>query len=286
MCIAAAIAGAAVVGAGASIYAGDKAASAQKDAASQASGTQLQMYNQTRADQTPWRTSGTQALSALDAYYGLQGLGASGGGGSGTGAPTVGYGSLGMGGRGGGFGPEQRIPTPQGGQGAQSGQVSAADINQRIQNLPGYQFQFDQGNQAVQQNLAARGLLNSGAAGKALTQYGQGYAQSASQDYLNGLRSLAGLGQTSAQATGAAGANAANQIGSNQIYAGNASAAGYANQSNAIQGGLQGLVGAVGYSGYGGGGSGYGPQGGLWNSPSGGGNPLNGGWGPWTTGLN
>lgn len=38
--------------------------------------------------------------------------------------------------------------------------------------------------------------------------------------------------------------NAANQIGSNQIYAGNAQATGYANQSNAINSGLSGLTGA------------------------------------------
>lgn len=123
--------------------------------------------------------------------------------------------------------------------------AGAAD-NKLIQSLPGYQFNFQQGNQAVQRNLAASGLLDSGAAQKALTQYGQGYATNASGQYLNGLQSLAGLGQTSAANTGAAGANAANQIGSNQIYAGNAQASGYASQSNAINAGLSGLSGIYG----------------------------------------
>jgi hypothetical protein len=130
-----------------------------------------------------------------------------------------------------------------------NGQVdpnAAANDNKLIQNLPGYQFNLQQGNQAVQRNLAANGLLDSGAAQKALTQYGQGSAMQASGQYLNGLQSLAGLGQSATAQTGAAGANAANQIGSNQIYAGNAQASGYANQSNAINSGLSGLSGIYG----------------------------------------
>ena len=78
MCVAAAIAGAAVVGAGASIYSANKAAGAQESAANQASGTQLQMYNQSRADQAPWRQAGGQALNALSQWYGLGGVGGAG----------------------------------------------------------------------------------------------------------------------------------------------------------------------------------------------------------------
>ena len=198
-----------VVGAGAAIYGASqagKAANAQAGAAQNASNTQLQMYNQTRQDQGPWRQAGGEALNALEGYYGLPGA-------DGKVDPNAG-----------------------------------ARDTKLIQNLPGYQFNLQQGNQAVQRDLAAKGLLDSGAAGKALTQYGQGYAMNASNQYLNGLQSLAGLGQTSTQATGAAGANAANQIGSNQIYAGNAQASGYANQSNAINQGLSGLSGI--YSNY------------------------------------
>ena len=35
--------------------------------------TQLSMYNQTRADQTPWRVAGGNAVGALSSYYGLPG---------------------------------------------------------------------------------------------------------------------------------------------------------------------------------------------------------------------
>src|SRR5581483_1138936 len=202
--IAAAIAGAAVVTAGATVYSSDKAASAQKSAANQANLTQSQQYAQTREDQTPWRVSGGNAVNALDQFYGL---------------PTVNA------------------------DGTTNG-ASTPDYNQILSNLPGYQFQQQQGNQAVQRNLAASGLLQSGAAGKALQTYGQGLASNYATQYANGLQSLAGLGQTSTQATGVAGMNAANQISSNQIYAGNAQASGYVGQANAINAGLSGLSGA------------------------------------------
>lgn len=209
--VASAIGGAAVLGAVVSSNSASKGAAAQQNAANTASQTQLQMYNQTRQDQTPWRTAGGNAISALSSYYGLPGANGA--------QPNL----------------------------AQTG----LDDNKLISSLPGYQFNLDQGQQAVERNLASKGLLSSGAGAKALLQYGQGYAENAANDYTNGLKSIAGIGQSSVQATGAAGANAANQVGSNQIYSGNAQATGYANQSNAINQGLSGLTGAFGqYQGY------------------------------------
>lgn len=183
------------------------AADKQANAAKDANSTQLYMYNTTRDDQAPWRQTGGAAVNALGQWYGIGGTSQQGTGSS-----------------------------------AQVRPGNAPDLTK----LPGYQFQFQQGQTAVERNLAARGLLNSGAAGKALEQYGQGVASDYSTQYVNGLQSLAGLGQTSAQATGAAGANAANQIGANQIYAGNAAASGAVGQANAINSGLSGLVGLYG----------------------------------------
>jgi hypothetical protein len=199
-----AAAGATAYAANASAGAAKNAANAQVQAGQNASQTQLNMYNQTRQDQAPWRQAGGNALNSLEGYYGLPGA-------NGKVDPNAG----------------------------------AAD-NKLIQSLPGYQFNLQQGNQAVQRNLAANGLLDSGAAQKALTQYGQGMATQASGQYLNGLQSLAGLGQSSTAQTGQAGTYAGAQIGSNQIYAGNAQASGYANQSNAINSGLSGLSGIYG----------------------------------------
>lgn len=205
--IAAAIAGAAVVGTAATVYSSNKAAGAQRDASNRANLTQSEQYAQTRADQAPWRAEGSQAVSALGQYYGLGGVNSDG---------------------------------------SPNGSASIPDYNSILSGLPGYQFQRDQGNQAVQRNLAAAGLLQSGAAGKALQQYGQGVASNYATQYVNGLQSLAGLGQTSVQSTGNIGANTANQIGANQIYSGNAQASGYAATGNAINSGLSGIAGAYG----------------------------------------
>lgn len=57
---------------------------------------------------------------------------------------------------------------------------------------PGYQFQFDQGKQAVTRGMAARGFLDSGNEGIALEQYGQNFAKSAYNDRLTQLAGLAG----------------------------------------------------------------------------------------------
>ena len=65
MCVAAAIAGAAVVGAGAAIYSSNKAASAEKSAANTASNTQLGMFNQTQQNLSPFIGAGQTAQNQL-----------------------------------------------------------------------------------------------------------------------------------------------------------------------------------------------------------------------------
>jgi len=71
MGIAAAIAGAAVIGGVATVASGNKAANAQKDAANSSIAEQQRQYDQTRADQAPWRTAGAGALSKLAGLYGV-----------------------------------------------------------------------------------------------------------------------------------------------------------------------------------------------------------------------
>lgn len=67
-------------------------------------------------------------------------------------------------------------------------------------NTPGYQFAFDQGNQALQrQQQAGAGGGAGGRAMKEAIRYGQGYADTRYQDY---LRTLLGLGQQGQQAVG------------------------------------------------------------------------------------
>jgi hypothetical protein len=69
----AAIIGAATIGAGASIYGANKAASAQTKAANQASQVQKEQYAQTRADLAPYRDTGTTALGQYSSLLGQNG---------------------------------------------------------------------------------------------------------------------------------------------------------------------------------------------------------------------
>jgi hypothetical protein len=88
---------------------------------------------------------------------------------------------------------------------------------------PGYQFQFDQGMDALNRRRAAGGMLNSGNADVDAIKFGQG---TANQEYQNWLKNLQTGGQMGLQATGAAAqgqgqgytnlANLAQQYGLNQ----------------------------------------------------------------------
>ncbi len=140
-----------------------------------------------------------------------------------------------------------------------------------MQNDPAYQFDLQQGQQALSRSAAARGVADSGGAAKALAQYTQSNAanayqqvfgnaltqyqqaynqfQQGQQNVFNRNASLAGLGQTSVGQLNSAGSNAANnvagiqmgaasQIGANTIGAGNAMASGFVGAGNAINSGI------------------------------------------------
>lgn len=70
---AAIIGGSALLGAGASVYGANKAASAQKKAAQQAGDIQRQQYEQTRGDLAPYRDVGSNALSRYQNLLGMNG---------------------------------------------------------------------------------------------------------------------------------------------------------------------------------------------------------------------
>lgn len=73
MGIATAIIGSAVLGAGASIASGNKAAKAQQRAAQQSADIQRQQYEQTRADLAPYRDMGESAMKPYAGALGLMG---------------------------------------------------------------------------------------------------------------------------------------------------------------------------------------------------------------------
>lgn len=66
------------------------------------------------------------------------------------------------------------------------------------QNSTGYQFGLNQGEQSINGNAAAQGLLGSGATGKALESYGQNYANTQYGNYTNQLQQLLNSGNQSA----------------------------------------------------------------------------------------
>ena len=122
-----------------------------------------------------------------------------------------------------------------------------------FQGSPGYQWQLQQGQQAIQNTAAAKGGVASGNTLKALTSYGQGLANQDWYNYLNQLSGLAGSGQNAAVNLGAAGQNYATAAGNNSLAIGNAQAQNYVtqsqigqNQTNALLGPLTTLGNSVG----------------------------------------
>jgi hypothetical protein len=110
---------------------------------------------------------------------------------------------------------------------------------------PAYQFDLNQGLQAIQRSAAAKGGLMSGGTLKSLNDYAQGQASNEYQNsynrfmnnqntQFNRLASLAGLGQTANGAIGQAGMNMANNVGNNIMGAANASGAAQIASGNAI----------------------------------------------------
>lgn len=193
----------AVVGAVIASDASRSASNKQADAAAASNDTQLQMYNQTRADNQPALQARNASLSRLQDLLGISGnKGASG------------YGSF-------------------------ASPIKVGDV----QNEAGYQFGLDQGQAGLNKQLAARGMLNSGAALKAASRYATDYASTKYNDaynrlasdqtrQLNALQSTAGLGQSGAGTISSAGTAAANNISSTQQGLGNALAASQISQAN------------------------------------------------------
>jgi hypothetical protein len=204
-----AIAGASLLGAGASVYGSTKAAEAQKEAANQANATQLQMYNQQRADLAPYTQAGGEGLNALRTYLGV---------GDNTSAANYG-------------GYNQRFGMDQ----------FTAD--------PGYAFRLSEGMKGLNANAAARGGLISGAALKAATNYGQQAGSQEYTNAFNrfmqqkeaertGYGDLARIGQASAAGQAAAAGQYGTAAAQNYANAGQAQASGYVGATNAINQGL------------------------------------------------
>ena len=84
---------------------------------------------------------------------------------------------------------------------AQAGQPTFNFTGQNLQSEPGYQFQLQQGNQAVQQSQVAKGMGLSGATLKALDNYSQGLAGTSYQNAYNRALQTFGANQQANQQT-------------------------------------------------------------------------------------
>ncbi|MDC4306312.1 DNA transfer protein p32 [Acinetobacter baumannii] len=140
-----------------------------------------------------------------------------------------------------------------GGMGA-NGQFMKTYSGQDIYNDPSYKFRLKQGLDAIQSGAAAQGGLLSGAAQKALSDYGQDFA---SQEYQNAynrfnadqtnqynrLSNLVGLGQSAAAGVGNAGLQTGQAIANNTMAGANAQAAGTIAAGNRNANNFQTLLG-------------------------------------------
>lgn len=113
--------------------------------------------------------------------------------------------------------------------------VNAGGLNMptasTISSMPGYQFNFNQGLNALQNSAIAKGGLNSGNAMKAVMQYGQDYAGSQWKDYMNQNNQLmnqwlqlANLGQNSAAGSASNAMSSGNTLANIYANAGNTQA--------------------------------------------------------------
>jgi hypothetical protein len=104
-----------------------------------------------------------------------------------------------------------------------------------VASLPGYQFQMQQGSEAVARNMASAGFMGSGNEAAALEQYGQGLASSFYGQQTQLLSSLAGLtapsspsqlGNAATAANTSAGAQWSNTLAQMGVMAGRYGTAG------------------------------------------------------------
>lgn len=99
---------------------------------------------------------------------------------------------------------------------------SAKSAFDRYRESTGYQFRLGEGQNAINTGYAAKGLLESGAAQKALLRYGQDFGSGEFGNYLGALQGQQSLGASSASALAGVGQNYAGMVTANNNNAGSA----------------------------------------------------------------
>lgn len=113
---------------------------------------------------------------------------------------------------------------------------------------PDYQFRLQQGLSGITGNAAARGMLQSGATLKGITDYSGNLAAGELGNWRNGLFNLAGLGQVATNQGANAGQNFANAFTNTQMQNAANLGSSYMNQGNAWAQGIGGIGGALGWA--------------------------------------
>lgn len=119
--------------------------------------------------------------------------------------------------------------------GTAGGDASSPAFNNYL-NSTGYDFQMDQGQRAITGSAAAKGLLNSGATGKALTTFGQNLGATTFNNYLGQLNTQSAQGITAAGQIGQAGSSGGTAAGTAAVNGGNAMANGISTAANQVGG--------------------------------------------------
>lgn len=184
MCIAAAIAGAAIIGGVGSAVAGHEAAGATKSATNASIAAQQTAQQQQQALNAPYASIGTGTPGAggapgtpgaIDQYKALLGLG------------------------------------PQG----------AAGVQQTLANTPGYQFQQQQGTQNTVNQASAMGLGLSGNTLEGLSKFNSGLADTTYQQAVGNAQNAVTIGQNAAAGTGSGILQTGANVGSALVNQGN-----------------------------------------------------------------
>ena len=115
-----------------------------------------------------------------------------------------------------------------------------------FQASPGYDFRLQQGVNALDRSAASKGMLLSGAQGKAVTDYGQNTASQEWGNYINQLMGLSGQGASAAGATNKAATDAYNNGNNNLMTGLMGQASSYSNAANALANGITGATNSLG----------------------------------------
>lgn len=239
--------------------AADQAAQLQYKESQDALNFQKQQYGDSQSELAPFLQSGAGALSNLDYLLGISQPSALNGTATGTPGGTA-------------INLSATPNTSLGGFGsllsAYPGGTFSAPTLAQAEQMPGYQFQLQQGNQLLQQSAAARGNLLTGGTAEALDAFGQGLAQSNYQNLYNQalqayttnyntwntnqtneynrLAALAGMGQTTATMLGNLGQQASNNVTNNDLSTGQIVGQDYQNAGAANASGIVGSANAWG----------------------------------------